>query len=114
MGSPFQHNPTRKGHLRSRVQAIQETARCVSRPAEDVKETLTPARRTTLSQAGHAGTAPFDDNHAHAGYWNGIDAERTIAEIECLERIFAAPDTRSLSPSDLLAANQRHDENARA
>ncbi len=40
-----------------------------------------------------------------------MDAEQTIAEIERLERIFAAPDTRPLSASDLTAANRRHDEN---
>jgi len=39
-----------------------------------------------------------------------MDAEQTIAEIESLERIFAAPDTRPLSASDLSAANRRHDE----
>ena len=39
-----------------------------------------------------------------------MNAEQTIAEIERLERIFAVPDTRPLSPSDLAAANQRHDE----
>jgi hypothetical protein len=39
-----------------------------------------------------------------------MDAEQTIAEIEWLERIFTAPDTRPLSPSDLSAANRRHDE----
>ena len=39
-----------------------------------------------------------------------MDAEQTIAEIECLERIFAAPDARPLSPNDLTAANRRHDE----
>jgi hypothetical protein len=38
-----------------------------------------------------------------------MDAEQTIAEIECLERIFAVPDTRPLSLSDLAAANRRHD-----
>jgi len=32
-----------------------------------------------------------------------MDAEQTIAEIEWLERIFAAPDTRPLSASDLWA-----------
>jgi hypothetical protein len=36
--------------------------------------------------------------------------EQTIAEIEWLERILAAPDTRPLNPNDLLAANRRHDE----
>jgi hypothetical protein len=39
-----------------------------------------------------------------------MDAEQSIAEIERLERIFAVPDTRPLSASDLLAANRRHDE----
>jgi hypothetical protein len=39
-----------------------------------------------------------------------MDAEQTIAEIEQLERIFAAPDARPLTPTDLLAANRRHDE----
>jgi hypothetical protein len=39
-----------------------------------------------------------------------MDSERTIDEIEWLERIFAVPDTRPLSPSDLSAANRRHDE----
>lgn len=39
-----------------------------------------------------------------------MDAEHTIAEIEWLERVFAAPDTRPLSPSDLRAVNRRHDE----
>jgi hypothetical protein len=39
-----------------------------------------------------------------------MDTEQTIDEIEWLERIFAAPDTRPLSASDLSAANRRHDE----
>ena len=39
-----------------------------------------------------------------------MDAEQTIAEIEWLERIFAVPDTRPRSASDLSAANRRHDE----
>ena len=39
-----------------------------------------------------------------------MDAEQTIAEIECLERIFAEPDTRPLCRTDLAAANRRHDE----
>ena len=39
-----------------------------------------------------------------------MDAEETIAEIERLERIFALPDTRPLSPNDLSAANRKHDE----
>jgi hypothetical protein len=38
-----------------------------------------------------------------------MDAEQTIAEIEWLERIFAEPDTRPLSASDLAAANRKHD-----
>jgi hypothetical protein len=39
-----------------------------------------------------------------------MDAEQTIAEIECLERIYSAPDTRRLSASDLLAVNRKHDD----
>jgi hypothetical protein len=39
-----------------------------------------------------------------------MDAEQTIADIEWLERTFAVPDTRPLNPSDLSAANRRHDE----
>jgi hypothetical protein len=39
-----------------------------------------------------------------------MDAEQSIAEIEWLKRIFAVPDTRPLSASDLVAANRRHDE----
>jgi hypothetical protein len=39
-----------------------------------------------------------------------MDAEQTIAEIESLERIFAAPDVRPFGASDLSAANRQHDE----
>jgi hypothetical protein len=39
-----------------------------------------------------------------------MDAEQSIAEVEWLERIFAVPDTRPLSASDISAANRRHDE----
>ncbi|HET7889981.1 MAG TPA: hypothetical protein VFL34_00545 [Candidatus Sulfotelmatobacter sp.] len=39
-----------------------------------------------------------------------MDTEQTIDEIEWLERVFAVPDTRPLTPSDLAAANRRHDE----
>ena len=39
-----------------------------------------------------------------------MDAERTIAEIEWLEHMFAVPDARPLSASDISAANRKHDE----
>jgi hypothetical protein len=39
-----------------------------------------------------------------------MDTEQTIREIESLERIFAAPDTRPQKSTDLFAANRRHDE----
>jgi len=39
-----------------------------------------------------------------------MNTERIIEEIELLERIFAAPDTRPLTPSDLSAANRTHDQ----
>jgi hypothetical protein len=47
---------------------------------------------------------------AGASKLSGMNIDRTIAEIEYLERIFAVPDTRPLSPSDLSAANRRHDD----
>jgi hypothetical protein len=40
-----------------------------------------------------------------------MDAEQTIAEIELLESIFAVPDSRPLTPSDVAAANREHDAN---
>jgi hypothetical protein len=39
-----------------------------------------------------------------------MDPEKTIAEIEWLERIITLPDTRPFSASDREAANRRHDE----
>ena len=39
-----------------------------------------------------------------------MDIERVIDEIEQLEEMFEAPDTRPLSASDISAANRRHDE----
>ena len=39
-----------------------------------------------------------------------MDVERIIDEIEQLQEMFEAPDIRPLSPSDLSAANRRHDE----
>ncbi len=39
-----------------------------------------------------------------------MNVDRTIAEIELLERIFEAPDTRPMTASDVSAANRRHDE----
>ena len=38
-----------------------------------------------------------------------MDLEKTIADIEALEHIYAMLDTRPLQPSDREAANQRHD-----
>jgi hypothetical protein len=39
-----------------------------------------------------------------------MDAEKTITEIEWLERVYAVPDTRPLNTSDISAANRRHDD----
>jgi hypothetical protein len=39
-----------------------------------------------------------------------MDAEKIIAEIETLERIFALADPRPLRPADIAEINQRHDE----
>ena len=38
-----------------------------------------------------------------------MNHEKTIAEIEWLERLYSLPDTRPLELTDLYAANQRHD-----
>ena len=54
--------------------------------------------------------APFDDCHAHVGYWDEMDVERIIDDIEQLEEMLEAPDIRPLSASDISAANRRHDE----
>jgi len=51
-----------------------------------------------------------DDCHACVGYWDGMDAEQTIAEIERLERSFALPEAGPLSASAISVANRRHDE----
>ena len=39
-----------------------------------------------------------------------MDAEKTIAEIESLERTVALPDARPLNSRDISAANERHDK----
>jgi hypothetical protein len=39
-----------------------------------------------------------------------MDAERIIAEIETLERIFALADPRPLRASDMAVINRKHDE----
>jgi hypothetical protein len=43
-------------------------------------------------------------------FQNSMDMEKTITEVEWLERIFALPDTRRLQLADLEAANRKHDE----
>ena len=53
---------------------------------------------------------PFDDCHAHVGYWDEMDVERIIDDIEQLQEMFEAPDIRPLSTRDISAANRRHDE----
>src|ERR1700689_3917821 len=73
-----------------------------------------PSRRRDGFSSVSASDAPL---HRSAGR-NGLNRPRawfgrsgqTIAELECLERIFEVPDTRPLGPSDLAAANRRHDE----
>jgi hypothetical protein len=39
-----------------------------------------------------------------------MDVNKTIEEIELLERIFALPDNRQLQLADREAANQKHDQ----
>ena len=40
-----------------------------------------------------------------------MEIEKIIAEIEWLERSYAAPDKRQLTPRQISAANRKHDEN---
>jgi hypothetical protein len=42
--------------------------------------------------------------------WERMDVERIIDDIEQLQEMFEAPDIRPLSPSDISAANRKHDE----
>jgi len=81
-------------------------------PLGRARETLKddPAGCRALSLARHADAAPFDDCHAHVGYWDGMDVERIIDDIQQLQEMFEAPDTRPLSPGDVSAANRRHDD----
>jgi hypothetical protein len=39
-----------------------------------------------------------------------MDVERVIYEIEQLREMYEAPDIRPLSPSDISAANRKHDQ----
>ena len=39
-----------------------------------------------------------------------MNLDKTISEIEWLERLYSLPDTRPTALSDRYAANQRHDE----
>jgi hypothetical protein len=39
-----------------------------------------------------------------------VDVEKTITDIESLERLFALPDTRPLGPADREALNRQHDQ----
>ena len=39
-----------------------------------------------------------------------MDVDAIIGEIERLEQLFSAPDTRPLTASDISAANRTHDE----
>jgi hypothetical protein len=44
------------------------------------------------------------------GYWDEMDVERIIDEIDQLEEIFESSDIRPLGARDISAANRRHDE----
>jgi hypothetical protein len=47
---------------------------------------------------------------AHLPLWDKMNLEKTIAEIEWLERLYLLLDTRPLQLSDRCAANLKHDE----
>ena len=53
---------------------------------------------------------PYQHSGSRPAILSGVDTEQIIAEIERLERIFAAPDTRPPNASDLAAANRKHDD----
>jgi len=53
---------------------------------------------------------PFDPSLLPARSLVQMDVERIIGDIEQLQEMFEAPDIRPLSPSDISAANRRHDE----
>jgi hypothetical protein len=44
----------------------------------------------------HPDAVPFDDCHVHVGYWDAMDAEQIIDEIEQLEEMFEASDISHL------------------
>jgi hypothetical protein len=44
---------------------------------------------------------PFDRCSAYVGYWDGMDVERTIDDIEQLQEMFEAPDIRPLGASGI-------------
>jgi len=44
------------------------------------------------------------------GCVDAMNIDRTIADIEYLERVFALPDKRPPTASDLSAANRKHDQ----
>ena len=55
-------------------------------------------------------TRPAANSSGLLTYPEDMDVEKTITEIEWLERTFALPDARAFSPADPQAANRRHDE----
>jgi hypothetical protein len=62
-------------------------------------------RAETSSRFGSAALATM------IGYTvRAMNLDRTIADIEWLERLLTKPDTRPLSESDISAANRKHDQ----
>src|ERR1700722_3694094 len=91
-----------------RTPVDQPSPESCSQPAYGV------TRPAGMALTGHCGNAQIPLGltiaYPYVGYWDGIGAGQTIAEIEYLERIFAVPDIRRLGPSDLAAANGRPDD----
>ena len=63
-----------------------------------------------MLEHNYPSAAPLDECCVDVGYWDGMDIERAIDDIEQLEEMFEAPDIRPLNASDLWALNRRHDE----
>src|ERR1700722_14146676 len=105
--SPLMRSGIFSKSARSRRTLIFRRNRQLRRPrgcGEKILRRVGSPQNTTVSET------PFDVCHPHVGYYDGMDVERTIDDIEQLEEMFKAPDIRPLNATDLAALNRRHDE----
>ena len=69
-----------------------------------------PRSMASISLSSDIRNSSLQHSESRLAILSRMETEQTIAEIEWLERILAVPDMRPLSPSDISAANRRHDE----